>query len=335
MPFVSNGLEKELRVDNQHHKGLHYFAVTLALSTFFLLIVGALVTSNDAGLSVPDWPLSFGQLMPEMEGGVFYEHGHRMVATSVGFLTIILNVWLWRVERRQWVRRLGLGALATVVIQGVLGGITVLYFLPPPISVVHASTAVLFFCLTVTLACVTAPGWIHLSQTLIQRCRELLSGGSLEPKLALCNILAVYAQYILGATVRHTGTVEGTKAAVLVTSALVAHIIGAILLTVVILYVSRTLLKRVQDRRIVQLMYLQLGLLFTQLFLGLGAYWVRIDPAVLVQPTPERVLIATAHLAVGALLLATSLLAGLRMAQTAESKNGGVLLDAALVGETP
>ena len=322
-------------MDNQHHKGLHYFAVTLALSTFFLLIVGALVTSNDAGLSVPDWPLSFGQLMPEMAGGVFYEHGHRMVATTVGFLTIVLNIWLWRVERRRWVRRLGLGALATVVIQGVLGGITVLYFLPPPVSVVHASTAALFFCLTVTLACVTAPGWIHFSQTLIQRCRELLAGGNLELKLALCNILAVYAQYILGATVRHTGTVEGTKAAVLVTWALVAHIIGATLLTVVILYVSRALLKRVQDRRMVQLMYLQLGLLFTQLFLGLGAYWVRIDPAVLVQPTPERVLIATAHLGVGALLLATSLVAGLRMAQTVVSKDEEILLDGVLAGETP
>ena len=79
-------------MDNRNHKGLHYFAVVLALSTFFLLIVGALVTSNDAGLSVPDWPLSHGQFMPEMVGGVFYEHGHRIVATMVGLLTIILNI---------------------------------------------------------------------------------------------------------------------------------------------------------------------------------------------------------------------------------------------------
>lgn len=322
-------------MDNQNHKGLHYFAVTLALSTFFLLIVGALVTSNDAGLSVPDWPLSHGQLMPEMVGGVFYEHGHRMVATTVGFLTIVLNIWLWRVERRRWIRRLGLVALATIVAQGVLGGMTVLYFLPPPISVLHASTAALFFCLTITLALVTAPGWVHVSQTLIQRCRELLANGNFELKLALCNILAVYVQYMLGATVRHSGTVEGTKAAVLVTSALVGHIIGATLLTVLILYVSRALLRRVKDRRIVQLIYLQLGLLFTQLFLGLGAYWVRIDPAVQVQPTGERVLIATSHLAVGALLLATSLMVGLRMTQTAVSKDEESMLDATLAGETP
>ncbi|MCH8820203.1 MAG: hypothetical protein IIB03_07780 [Acidobacteria bacterium] len=84
-----------------------------------------------------------------------------------------------------------------------------------------------------------------------------------------------------------------------------------------------------------QLIYLQLGLLFTQLFLGLGAYWVRIDPAVQVQPTGERVLIATSHLAVGALLLATSLMVGLRMTQTAVSKDEASMLDATLAGETP
>ncbi|MEE8350027.1 MAG: COX15/CtaA family protein, partial [Acidobacteriota bacterium] len=272
-------------MDHQRNKGLHYFATTLALSTFFLLIVGALVTSNDAGLSVPDWPLSFGQLMPEMAGGVFYEHGHRMVATTVGVLTIILNLWLWKGESRRWVRRLGLAALVTVIMQGVLGGITVLYFLPPPISVLHASTAALFFCLTITIAFVTAPGWRDSSQPLMHRVEGLLASGNLMLKLALCNVLAVYFQYILGATVRHSGTVEGTKAAVLVTSALVAHIIGATLLTALILWVSRALIRATQDRYIVQLMYLQLGLLFTQLFLGVGAYWVRIDPAVHVQPT--------------------------------------------------
>src|SRR5262252_10320442 len=90
---------------------VHGFAVFTACCTFFLLIAGALVTSNDAGLSVPDWPLSYGKLMPRMEGGIFYEHGHRMVASAVGFLTIILAAWLWRAERRVWLKRLGLVAL--------------------------------------------------------------------------------------------------------------------------------------------------------------------------------------------------------------------------------
>ena len=90
---------------------LHRFAVLLAVSTLFLVIAGASVTSNQAGLSVPDWPLSYGQVMPEMKGGVFYEHGHRMIASAVGFLTVILAIWLWRTEQRAWVRRLGFAAL--------------------------------------------------------------------------------------------------------------------------------------------------------------------------------------------------------------------------------
>ncbi|MEE8348609.1 MAG: hypothetical protein V3R94_03495, partial [Acidobacteriota bacterium] len=182
---------------------------------------------------------------------------------------------------------------------------------------------------------VTAPGWMDSSQTLMHRVEGLLARGNWMLKLALCNVLAVYIQYILGATVRHSGTVEGTKAAVLVTSTLVAHIIGATLLTALILWVSRALIRATQDRHIVQLMYLQLGLLCTQLFLGVGAYWVRIDPAVHVQPTAARVLIATSHLAVGALLLATSLMAGLRMVQVRMAGNEEIVLGVPLAGEMP
>ena len=85
--------------------GLHRYTIVLAVCTLLLVVAGASVTSNDAGLSVPDWPLSYGRLMPPMTGGIFYEHGHRMVATTVGFLTIVLAVWLWRVERRAWMKR--------------------------------------------------------------------------------------------------------------------------------------------------------------------------------------------------------------------------------------
>src|SRR5271165_7031369 len=104
------------------NKALHRFAILLAFWTLLLVVAGGLVTSNDAGLSVPDWPLSYGKLMPKMDGGIFFEHGHRMVATTVGLLTIILAVWLWRVEKRPWMRRLGWAALAAVIAQGLLGG---------------------------------------------------------------------------------------------------------------------------------------------------------------------------------------------------------------------
>src|SRR3954463_8026608 len=117
---------------------LHRFAVVLAGCTLFLVIAGASVTSNQAGLSVPDWPLSYGKVMPEMKGGVFYEHGHRMIATLVGFLTVILAIWIWRADERPWMRRLGLWALAAVIVQGVLGGMTVKFMLPKPVSIAHA-----------------------------------------------------------------------------------------------------------------------------------------------------------------------------------------------------
>src|SRR6476646_9237228 len=90
---------------------LHRYAVALAVCTLFLVIAGASVTSNQAGLSVPDWPLSYGKVMPEMRGGVFFEHGHRMIASTVGFLTIVLAVWLWRADNRRWMKMLGIVSL--------------------------------------------------------------------------------------------------------------------------------------------------------------------------------------------------------------------------------
>ena len=142
-----------------YHPWLHRFAVSTAGATLLLIVAGALVTSNQAGLAVPDWPLSYGTWMPPMVGGIFYEHGHRMIGASVGLLTIILALWLWRAERRSWLRRVGFIGVAAVVLQGVLGGITVLYLLPWPVSVGHASLAQLFFCLTVSLALFTSQGW--------------------------------------------------------------------------------------------------------------------------------------------------------------------------------
>src|SRR5579862_8684519 len=105
------------------HAGLNRWSILLALCTLLLVVAGGLVTSRDAGLSVPDWPLSYGKLMPPMEGGILYEHGHRMVATTVGILTIVAVVWLFRRESRRWLRWLGVIALLAVIVQGVLGGL--------------------------------------------------------------------------------------------------------------------------------------------------------------------------------------------------------------------
>src|SRR6476620_5966510 len=100
-----------------HNVWLHRYTVLVAICTLFLVVAGGLVTSNDAGLSVPDWALSYGKLKAPIEGGIFFEHGHRMVATTVGMLTIVLAVWLARADSRRWMRRLGFVALGAVVVQ--------------------------------------------------------------------------------------------------------------------------------------------------------------------------------------------------------------------------
>src|SRR5207244_6860576 len=119
-------------------RGLHRFILVLAGATFVLLLAGASVTSHDAGLATSDWPLSNGQVFPKMVGNLFWEHGHRLIATTVGLLTIALNVYLQLRERRSWVKRLGWIALAGVVAQGLLGGLTVKLNLPLAVSAAHA-----------------------------------------------------------------------------------------------------------------------------------------------------------------------------------------------------
>ncbi len=180
---------------------LRAFTRVVAGSTFFLLLAGGMVTSTGSGLAVPDWPLSFGQWMPPMEGGVFYEHGHRMIASVVGLMIVIQTVWLAKVEERPWVRALGWAALALVVVQGLLGGLTVLLRLPDPVSISHAGLAQIVFGLTVAIAIVSSRSWIDAGREPrpVDRRSPSLFG------LAALTTVMVYVQILLGAVVRHTG----------------------------------------------------------------------------------------------------------------------------------
>jgi cytochrome c oxidase assembly protein subunit 15 len=182
-----------------YRPGLHRYALLVAASTFVLIFAGGLVTSTGSGLAVPDWPLSFGQVFPEMTGGVLFEHGHRMVAATVGMMTIGLFVWALSSHARKSVKVLAGCALAAVVIQGLLGGLTVLMKLPPAVSVAHASLAQLFLCSTVALAVMTGPGW---------DARPLKKSSNQESvpltTLGLAATVTVFGQLVLGAVMRHT-----------------------------------------------------------------------------------------------------------------------------------
>jgi cytochrome c oxidase assembly protein subunit 15 len=183
---------------------LHLFALLTAAATAVLIFAGGLVTSTGSGLSVPDWPNSYGWTMftfpiENWVGGIFYEHTHRLIASGVGFLILVLAFWLWRAEPRRWVRRLGFIALGAVITQGMLGGITVLWYLPDPISIAHASLAQIVFCLTTTIALVTSPGW---------RAHYARRGPAPDDRtlqwVARLTLAVIYVQIVVGATMRHT-----------------------------------------------------------------------------------------------------------------------------------
>lgn len=175
---------------------LRRYTKVLALSTLLLIFAGAMVTSTGSGLAVPDWPLSYGMLMPPMVGGIFYEHGHRMIAATVGFLTLLQAIFLqWREPKRR-VRILGWCALGAVIAQGVLGGLTVLFLLPPAVSIAHAGLAEIFFCIAVAIAFFTSRAF---EQIRTEPRGDAPSAGS----VALLGL--VFAQILLGATMRHLG----------------------------------------------------------------------------------------------------------------------------------
>ncbi|MCC6585209.1 MAG: COX15/CtaA family protein [Bryobacterales bacterium] len=274
---------------NPGQRRLHAFSVFLAICTLFLVVAGASVTSKEAGLSVPDWPLSYGQVMPPMKGNVFYEHGHRMVASTVGFLTIILAIWIAKVDDRKWMKWLGLAALGGVILQGVLGGMTVLFMLPKPVSISHACLAELFFSTTCAIALFTSDAW---------RRRSLpVDATSFITRNPVVLPLVTLGQVALGAAFRHKAL------------DVAYHAVGAAVATGVILYtVISILLNHPNHAPLKKTALTLLTITFAQVFLGVGAYMSRVVTADAPQPMPVMVLFTVAHVAVGALTMAFSVL---------------------------
>lgn len=283
--------------------GLYLFARLVAGATFFLIIAGALVTSHDAGLATPDWPLSNGQVFPEMVGNLFWEHGHRMVATTVGMLTIVLVIYLFRSERRRWVRRLGVIALLGVIAQGLLGGLTVKLMLPIWVSTAHATLAQLFFCTTVSLAVFTSRSWHETHYEAEER-------GSLPVRyLCMASVAIILVQLVLGATLRHSARWDQDLPMELV----LTHIGGAVTVTLILGSTIFLVLKRYRgDQFLTRPAMIALGLLATQLVLGIAAYLTRVASPYEPQPLNPMVAITVAHVACGALVFATTIVLTLR-----------------------
>jgi cytochrome c oxidase assembly protein subunit 15 len=242
-------------------------------------------------------------------GGIFYEHGHRMVASFVGFLTLVLAIWTYLRENRPWVRWLGVAALLAVILQGLLGGLTVLFLLPKPISIAHACLAQTFFCLTIALALFTSPGWKRGLPPIPQKTQRIGL-----PLVCAMTTAAIYFQLILGALMRHTGAglaipdfplASGRLIPPLTSDKVVihfAHRLGAVLVTSMVLWTVIRIARSYSEHRILkQPALIMLLLLCAQLALGAITVW-----------TAKSVIVTTAHVANGALILGISLLLTLR-----------------------
>jgi cytochrome c oxidase assembly protein subunit 15 len=285
-------------------KGVHRFAVFVACATFFLIIAGANVTSHDAGLATSDWPLSNGQVFPRMAGNLFWEHGHRLVATAVGILTIVLACYLQLREPRTWVKRLGWAALGAAVAQGLLGGLTVKLNLPLVVSAAHATLAQLFFLITVSLAVFTSRRWIDAEPA-----HQVIEG---PPVRALCvfSLVIILTQLVLGATLRHSATWDQD----LPTPLLIAHVCGAVVVTLVLsTTIASVALRFRSETYLARPAALAAILLVVQLGLGLAAYVTRLRSPYDPQPLSPMVAITVSHVACGALVFAATIVLTLRV----------------------
>jgi cytochrome c oxidase assembly protein subunit 15 len=301
----------ENRGSRPAHLWHHRYVKLVTVFTVLLIAAGGMVTSTDSGLSVPDWPTTYGSNMftfpmSKWVGGIRYEHTHRLIASTVGFLTIIMAGWTWWIEPRRWVRRLAFAALGAVILQGLLGGLTVLFFLPPAISIGHAGLAQIFFCLTLTLALVTSPGW---------KTAAAPEDDPVMRRIAGMATVLIYTQILIGATMRHTHAglaipdfpyafghvippVWNAKVAIHF-----AHRVGALAVTLAILATAGHVFRHHSGRReLVRPALLLLLFLSMQVTLGAFVVWSAMNP-----------IVNTAHVVNGALVLGTSLILSLRV----------------------
>ena len=287
---MSNTLKS---IPAKYNAAHHAFAVFTACATLVVITAGATVTSNDAGLSVPDWPTSFGYLVkiPHFVGGVRYEWSHRMVAGTLVTLTLAIALWTLLAERRRWLRWLAVAAFCTVIVQATLGGLTVLFFQPPWLSTAHATVAQTFFCIAVAIALFTGRKWVEEQPRV-----EFDSRRPSLFTLTLLSIFMLYVQLILGGMFRHHGMSWWP------------HVLNAVIVSFVLAWTAIRAISVYSNTEAVRRpAVIVLSLLITQLCLGFTAFLTRVAwGRNAVQPELPMVVATVAHVAVGALLLATT-----------------------------
>lgn len=291
-------------------ESVHALCLLTSGLTLLLLCAGALVTSTGSGLAVPDWPLSYGQLFPDMVGGVLYEHGHRLIAGTVAIVTCLQAIVLRYKEPRAWVRYLGYFALGLVLFQASLGGITVLLRLPKMVSISHAMTAQIFFSTTLILSLVTSKMWRDEGPRALKL--PAVSPGIARGCAALT--LFFFIQLFLGAFMRHTGAGSaipdfpkslGEWVPPFVSQAVVihyAHRVGAFVIVVSVALLAMWIFVSCTNRLdLIALVGVVTALVTMQIFLGASVIWLK-----------RPVLLTMLHLGVGALALGSSVLLSVR-----------------------
>jgi len=279
---------------------LHRYTILLSVCTLFLIVAGATVVSKQAGLSVPDWPLSYGKVMPPMTGGVLFEHGHRMIGTLVGMLTIGLLCWLLATEKRTWMRKIGWVALGWVTVVGLLGGLTVKMLTPPPVSILHTCLAQLFFSLTVAIAVFTSRSWLE-GPVMVED-----AGTPSLRTMAILTPAAVLIQIALGAGFRQRAI------------GVMPHLAGAMVVALLVMFVGVCVLQQFpQHRTLRSAAKALLGITFFQVFLGLSAF-TALTRAI---PHEAEVVASTvAHVATGALTLAASIVLSIQIRRNVRTR---------------
>ncbi|MDE2179595.1 MAG: COX15/CtaA family protein [candidate division NC10 bacterium] len=284
-----------------HSSWPHRFALATATSTLLLIFVGGLVTNTGAGLAVPDWPTTFGHNMflypwSHMVGGIFYEHSHRLIGSTVGLLTLGLALVLWLKESGRSARWLGVVAVGAVIIQGVLGGLRViLVSAGSELALIHGLVAQAFFALTVSVVVLTTAEWKHRPRMVV-----VADAGAVK-HLCLLTTGCVYLQICFGALLTHIG--DWT----------LAHLLGAALVTIHIWRLATQILKHHSDQvGLARPVTLLVGLLGLQLLLGLGSYVNRFTSFEIPYAIFTRLALPTVHRITGALMLGVCIVLTLR-----------------------